>query len=298
MLDLFYHPLYTYGIDKNSRFPRDRYRLTREALENKNSKIKFQEPQLIDVEDIYMAHDRSYVDSFFNGTLTDKEKRKIGLQPWNNEIIDRTRYIMGGSVEAMRSAVRSNGIAANMAGGTHHAHFSFGSGYCIFNDLAICAIRAQKDYENIKNILVIDLDVHQGDGTASIFSDNESVFTFSMHCDANFPLKKASSDLDIPLAKATGDNDYLEILSENLNFLEKINADIVFFQAGVDTHEKDSLGHLNLSKEGLKERNTMVLKFSKKRNLPLVVFMGGGYSNPINYSVDSFVDLFIQCADY
>ena len=298
MLDLFYHPIYTYGINKTSRFPRDRYRLTREALENKNSEIKFQKPQLIDVEDIYIAHDRSYVDSFLNGTLTEKEKRKIGLQPWSIHIIERTRYIMGGSVGAMRSAIKNNGIAANMAGGTHHAHYSFGSGYCIFNDLAICAIRAQNDYESINNILVIDLDVHQGDGTASIFSDNDSVFTFSMHCDANFPLKKASSDLDIPLSKGTGDNDYLKILYENLKILEKINADIIFFQAGVDTHIKDHLGHLSISREGLKQRNNLVLTFAKKRNLPVVVFMGGGYSNPINHSVDSFVDLFIQCAEY
>ena len=298
MLDLFYHPIYTYGINKTSRFPRDRYRLTREALENKNSEIKFQKPQLIDVEDIYIAHDRSYVDSFLNGTLTEKEKRKIGLQPWSIHIIERTRYIMGGSVGAMRSAIKNNGIATNMAGGTHHAHYSFGSGYCIFNDLAICAIRAQNDYESINNILIIDLDVHQGDGTASIFSNNESVFTFSMHCDTNFPLKKASSDLDIPLAKGTCDNDYLKTLDENLKILEKISAEIIFFQAGVDTHIKDRLGHLSISREGLKKRNDLVLSFARKRNLPIVVFMGGGYSNPIDYSVDSFVDLFVKCSEY
>ena len=297
-MNLFYHPIYTYGIDEKSRFPRDRYRLTREALKNQNSKIKFQEPQLIDIEDIYKAHDRSYVDSFFNGTLTEKEKRKIGLQPWNKHILERTRYIIGGSVEAMKSAVKNNSIAANMAGGTHHAHHSFGSGYCIFNDIAISAIKCREDYEYIKKILVIDLDVHQGDGTASIFSDNDNVFTFSMHCDANFPLKKASSDLDITLSKGTGDNDYLKILYKNLKILEKINADIIFFQAGVDAHLKDHLGHLSISREGLKQRNNLVLTFAKKRNLPVVVFMGGGYSNPINHSVDSFVDLFIQCAEY
>ncbi len=298
MLNIFYHPLYTYGIDKTSRFPRDRYKLTKEALKNQNSIIKFQEPQLIDNEDIYIVHEKSYVDSFFKGNLNEKEKRRIGLQPWNEHIIERTRYIMGGSVGAMRLAIKNNGIAANMAGGTHHAHYSFGSGYCIFNDLAICAIKAQNNYESINNVLIIDLDVHQGDGTASIFSNNDSVFTFSMHCDTNFPLKKASSDLDIPLAKGTGDNDYLKILYENLKILEKISADIIFFQAGVDTHIKDHLGHLSISREGLKQRNDLVLAFARKRNLPVVVFMGGGYSSPIDYSVDSFVDLFIQCAEY
>ena len=298
MLELFYHPIYTYGIDKNSRFPRDRYELTREALNKSKSDLVFVEPEMIEIEDIYIAHDRSFVDAFINGTLSTQEKRKIGLQPWNEHIIERTRYIMGGSLGAMYSAIERVSAAANMAGGTHHAHYSYGSGYCIFNDLAICAKKALTDYELINNVLIIDLDVHQGDGTASIFSGDNNVFTFSMHCDSNFPLKKMISDIDVPLKKGVEDNEYLDILDLNLDRLKEIPSDIIFFQAGVDVLESDGLGHLMLTKKGLKIRNEMVLDFAKQRNSPLVVFMGGGYSKPIDNSVNAFVDLFEQCSKY
>jgi len=298
MLELFYHPIYTYGIDKNSRFPRDRYELTREALNKSKSDLVFVEPEMIEVDDIYIAHDRSFVDAFINGTLSTQEKRKIGLQPWNEHIIERTRYIMGGSLGAMYSAIERVSAAANMAGGTHHAHYSYGSGYCIFNDLAICAKKALTDYELINNVLIIDLDVHQGDGTASIFSGDNNVFTFSMHCDSNFPLKKMISDIDVPLNKGVEDNEYLDILDLNLDRLKEIPSDIIFFQAGVDVLESDGLGHLMLTKKGLKIRNEMVLDFAKQRNSPLVVFMGGGYSKPIDNSVNAFVDLFEQCSKY
>ena len=298
MLELFYHPIYTYGIDKNSRFPRDRYELTRKALNKSKSDLVFVEPEMIEIEDIYIAHDRSFVDAFINGSLSTQEKRKIGLQPWNDNIIDRTRYIMGGSLGAMYSAIDRVSAAANMAGGTHHAHYSYGSGYCIFNDLAICAKKALTDYELINNVLIIDLDVHQGDGTASIFSGDNNVFTFSMHCDSNFPLKKMISDIDVPLNKGVKDNEYLDTLGLNLDRLKEIPSDIIFFQAGVDVLESDGLGHLMLTKKGLKIRNEMVLDFAKQRNSPLVVFMGGGYSKPIDNSVNAFVDLFEQCSKY
>ena len=298
MLELFYHPIYTYGIDKNSRFPRDRYELTREALNKSKGDLVFVEPEMIEVDDIYIAHDRSFVDAFINGTLSTQEKRKIGLQPWNEHIIERTRYIMGGSLGAMYSAIERVSAAANMAGGTHHAHYSYGSGYCIFNDLAICAKKALTDYELINNVLIIDLDVHQGDGTASIFSGDNNVFTFSMHCDSNFPLKKMISDIDVPLNKGVEDDEYLDTLGLNLDRLKEIPSDIIFFQAGVDVLESDGLGHLMLTNKGLKIRNEMVLDFAKKRNSPLVVFMGGGYSKPIDNSVNAFVDLFEQCSKY
>ena len=298
MLELFYHPIYTYGIDKNSRFPRDRYELTRKALNKSKSDLIFVEPEMIEIDDIYIAHDRSFVDAFINGSLSTQEKRKIGLQPWNEHIIERTRYIMGGSLGAMYSAIERVSAAANMAGGTHHAHYSYGSGYCIFNDLAICAKKALTDYELINNVLIIDLDVHQGDGTASIFSGDNNVFTFSMHCDSNFPLKKMISDIDVPLNKGVEDDEYLDTLGLNLDRLKEIPSDIIFFQAGVDVLDSDGLGHLMLTKKGLKIRNEMVLDFAKQRNSPLVVFMGGGYSKPIDNSVNAFVDLFEQCSKY
>ena len=190
MFELFYHPIYTYGIDKNSTFPRDRYEMTKNYLDEQEIMINFQKPKLARLEDVFLAHQEKYATSFMNGMLTEKEKRRIGLQPWNEHIVNRTRYILGGSIGAMQSAIKRKSIAGNMAGGTHHAHFSYGSGYCIFNDLAICAIKSIKDYNNINNVLIIDLDVHQGDGTASILKNYKNIFTFSMHCENNFPLKK------------------------------------------------------------------------------------------------------------
>ena len=298
MLEIFYHRLYTDGIDKTSRFPRERYKLIFNAVKNlKNAEIKFTTPNKINIQNIYSAHDSRYVDSFLNNTLSTSEKRKIGLRPWTNKIIDRTLYIMGGSLGAVHSAIKNN-ISANLAGGTHHAHYSYGSGYCIFNDLSISAIYCKKNLKNYENILIIDLDVHQGDGTASIHKADNSIFTFSMHCETNFPLKKAKSDLDVIVKKNTEDNEYLNILNKNLKILNKVKADIIFFQAGVDTLHTDSLGHLKLTREGLKKRNDMVLQFCKEKKCPVVVFMGGGYSLPITHTVDSFTDLFEQCSKY
>ena len=298
MFELFYHPIYTYGLDERSRFPRERYQLTKKALDKSKYEIRFLEPKMIETKDIHAAHNRRYVDAFMNGTLSEKEKRKIGLQPWNDQIVNRTMYIMGGSLGALESAIGSNGIAGNMAGGTHHAHYSEGSGYCIFNDIAICAKKAIRDHEHINNILIIDLDVHQGDGTASIFANADSVFTFSIHCESNFPLKKMVSNLDVPLKKGTNDKEYLNILQQSLEKLHQVPSDIIFFQAGVDVLDSDGLGHLSLTRDGLIERNEMVFDFAKKRLSPLVVFMGGGYSKPIEHTVQSFVDLFEQCSLY
>ena len=298
MFELFYHPIYTYGIDKSSRFPRERYELTRNKLDTINTNINFSKPQLAEIEDLYLGHSKQYVDSFINAKLTEKEKRQIGLQPWNEYIIERTRYIIGGSIGAVKSAINRNNIAGNMAGGTHHAHFSYGSGYCIFNDLAICAIKAINEYKNINDVLIIDLDVHQGDGTASILKNHRNIFTFSMHCEKNFPLKKMRSDLDVPLKKGLNDKEYLCILKNNIKILKNIRSDLIFFQAGVDVLSHDTLGYLEISREGVKKRNEIVLEFAKEKKTPLVVFMGGGYAKPIKHSVDSFTDLFLQCSGY
>ena len=298
MFELFYHPIYTYGIDKNSTFPRDRYEMTKNYLDEQEIMINFQKPKLARFEDILLGHQEKFVTLFMNGLLTEKEKRRIGLQPWNEHIVNRTRYILGGSIGAMQSAIKRKSIAGNMAGGTHHAHFSYGSGYCIFNDLAICAIKSIKDYKDINNVLIIDLDVHQGDGTASILKNYKNIFTFSMHCENNFPLKKMKSDLDISLKKGIKDNQYLDILQKNIEILKKMKLDLILFQAGVDILCEDSLGYLEISRKGIKSRNKIVLEFAKEKNLPLIVFMGGGYSKPIKHSVDSFVDLFIQCSQY
>ncbi len=298
-MNIYYHSLYTHGIDENSTFPRERYELVRNSLETEFNKrlINFIEPNKANIKDIYLAHDKDYVDRFISSNLTNKEIRKIGLQPWTNNIIDRTLFITGGSLNALEDIYRGDNIACNLAGGTHHAHKDMGSGFCIFNDLAICAIKAILEY-NFKKVLIIDLDVHQGDGTASILRDQDNIYTFSMHCEKNFPFIKEKSDFDVALKKYMTDDDYLKILIESLNLLESIESDIIFFQAGVDTLISDRYGKLNLSAKCLNERNNYIFEFSKKRMNPLLIFMGGGYSSPIHHTVNSFQDLFISASHY
>ena len=299
MIEIYYHPIYTSGISKSSNFPRDRYQLIYDSLSNDkySDNVHFITSEKIKIEHLYRAHEKEYVNNFINDKLSKSQKRKIGLRPWTSKIVDRTLFITGGSLQALQSTIK-NGISANLAGGTHHAHYDFGSGYCIFNDLAVCAYYCKTHYKNHQNILIIDLDVHQGDGTASILKKENSVFTFSMHCETNFPLIKKKSDLDVSLEKGIKDDKYLDILSSNLKLLEKVKTDIVFFQAGVDSLDTDALGHMKLSHQGLKKRNAMILEFCKNRNYPILVFMGGGYSKPIDDTVKAFKQLFLQCSVY
>ncbi len=295
-MDIYYDPIYTNGIDDKSRFPKERYQLIYNEIVNSNYKnyINFIHPEEAKINDILLAHDSVYVEKFFNNKLDMKEKRKIGLLPWNNNIFERTLKIMGGSIGALKSSINSS-ISANMAGGTHHAFYNYGAGYCIFNDIAVCTRIATRDF-NLKNIIIIDLDVHQGDGTASILQYDDNLFTFSMHCEKNYPLKKEKSNLDINLKKGTKNDEYLGLLKKNLQKLQDIKSDIIFFQAGVDSLDSDNLGYLLLDHNGLKDRNELVLNFAKRRGNPIVVFMGGGYSKPIKHTVTAFKELFIQCA--
>ena len=298
-MNIYYHPLYTYGIDSKSTFPRERYELIRNSLEaeSKSGLINFVEPIKADVRDIYRAHSKDYVDRFLNSDLSDKEIREIGLKPWSSAIIDRTMLLTGGSLQALEDIKNGSPISANLGGGTHHAYKDKGSGFCIFNDLAICALKAISHY-NFKKILIIDLDVHQGDGTASILSGINEIFTFSMHCQKNYPFLKQKSDLDVPLDEGLMDGYYIEILKKSLSKLDFIDSDIIFFQAGVDTLREDRYGKLNLSLDGLKFRNELVYEFSRNRKNPLIVFMGGGYSKPINKTIEAFKELFTFFSDY
>ena len=299
MFNLYYHPIYTYGIDEKSNFPRDRYKLIKQELQmhlNKHS-IEIKNSPIVDESIINKIHDANYVNRFLNQKLDSKEIRRIGLKPWKKEIIERTLRIIGGSIAAMQDAIVTGGVSGNMAGGTHHAHKDYGSGFCIFNDIAICA-KIALEKPNIKNILIIDLDVHQGDGTAEILKNEKRAFTFSMHCSSNFPFQKAKSDLDISIQKNIEDAEYLDTLSNVLKELDKKPSELILFQAGVDVLFNDRYGNLKLTRKGVKERNTMIFDFAKKRKNPVCIFMGGGYSNPIEDTVKSFKDLFISAANY
>jgi len=206
-------------------------------------------------------------------------------------MIPRTLLLMGGSLGATREVLAGAPCAANLAGGTHHAFRDRGAGYCVFNDLAVSASHALK--EGASRILIVDLDVHQGDGTASIFAQEPDVFTFSMHCGRNFPFRKQTSDLDVAVEEGCEDEEYLHTLSKTLpRLFNGVSPDLVLFQAGVDPLAHDKLGRLNLSREGLQQRNSLVFEELYKRDIPVVVFMGGGYSVPLEKSVEAHADVF------
>ena len=294
---LYYHPLYSDGLDRTARFPVDRYRLLAQRLRNLDGsgQIMVKEPRLATREEILRVHDELYVESFLSGDLSEKQIRRIGLKPWKKEIIPRTLRLVGGALEGLNDILSGFPLAGNMAGGTHHAFREEGSGYCIFNDLAVCA-KSALDRPGIERILILDLDVHQGDGTAEIFSGDERVFTVSLHGENNFPFRKKKSDLDLGFKDGTGDFEYLNALDEVLDSLSGENFDLIFFQAGVDGLESDALGLLHLTREGMRERNKRVFEWRRKIDRPLLVFMGGGYAKPIDDTVDAFCDLFLEAA--
>ena len=252
-------------------------------------------PELIDTRTLKLAHSEDYVNRFLAGELTEKEEKRIGLRPWTPKMIERTLRLMSGALEATEFVVENGGIAGNMAGGTHHAHRDFGSGYCVFNDLAVSALYAVENL-GLSKVAIIDLDVHQGDGTASILKDSENILTVSVHCSTNFPFRKSMSDVDIPLDPDSTDLEFLKSVHNAIQVCKNFNPELILFQAGVDGLETDGLGKLSISRRGMQKRNTMVLNSFVEKKIPIVVFMGGGYSKPINHTIDAFEDLFLQSA--
>ncbi|ELS33037.1 MULTISPECIES: histone deacetylase [Pseudanabaena] len=276
-LPIIYHPNYVAPIANTNRFPMEKFRLLYEMLltDGVAQPEQFFRPELPDLEAIALVHDREYVDAYWNGNLEPKAQRRIGL-PWSPELAYRTRIAVGGTLLTARFALRQ-GLACNTAGGTHHAFPSYGSGFCIFNDLAI-ASRVLLKEGLVKKILIVDLDVHQGDGTAFIFQNEPQVFTFSMHCQINFPSIKQISDRDIPLPEGMEDDAYLRMLANHLpDLLTEIRPDLVLYDAGVDPHIGDRLGKLALTDAGLYRRDMQVLSTCVAQGFPVASVIGGGY---------------------
>ena len=294
MLSLWYSHIYSDGIDHTARFPRQRYRMLRTSLGN-SSRVQFHSPRMITREELLLAHEESYIDRFLQGKLEDKEERQIGLRPWTEQMIPRTLLLTGGTLEATKHALQ-HGIAGHLAGGTHHAHYDYGSGYCIFNDLAVAARWLQK--QGLTRILILDLDVHQGDGTASIFANDPQVYTVSAHCEKNFPFRKQRSDLDIPMPVGTQDQDFLAAMKGLPQVLDDFCPQFVLFQGGVDGLGADRLGRWNLTRAGLQKRNRFVYHMLSERAIPLVITIGGGYAEPLSCSVEAHTDLFLQAASF
>ena len=296
-LSIWYHPIYTNGIHPDARFPRDRYVKLVDKLKTPDYFEKFilKQPTKASRSELILAHDPYYVDNFLNQTLTQKEIKRIGLTPWTPQIIPRTLLLMGGSIAALDHVMVHGGIAGNMAGGTHHAHYDFGSGYCIFNDLAVCSLLALSKY-NLTKVAVIDFDVHQGDGTATILQNVTEVLTISVHCQQNFPFRKSKSDYDLELPANAGDEEILAMVTTALDIAKQFDPELVLFQAGVDGLSTDTLGKLDISRQGMSKRNDMVFALAVEQMIPTVVFMGGGYSDPISHTIDAFGDLFLSAS--
>ncbi|MDA7756598.1 histone deacetylase [Opitutales bacterium] len=298
-LTLFYDEIYSSGLDRTARFPVDRYQLlARKLLDNDyNNSICWGCPRLATKEEILLVHEKSYIERFLNHQLKEDEIRRIGLRPWKDAIVERTLRLIGGALDALDCVlIDGHTMSGNMAGGTHHAFFKEGAGYCIFNDLAICAEKALQS-KDINRVLILDLDVHQGDGTAKIFEDDSRVYTVSLHGKNNFPFRKQTSDWDVEFENDTEDEEYLRVLDVVLAKLFCIDFDILFFQAGVDALDSDALGLLKLSREGLKSRNEKVYAWRESMGIPMILFMGGGYAKPIEDTVDAFSDLFLEAAN-
>ena len=296
-MTLYYDEIYSSGLDRTARFPVDRYAKIAEKVreEDREALIELKVPRLAKREEILLVHDEDFVDRFLAHELREEEIRRIGLRPWKSAIVERTLRLVGGAIEGLDLLHQGVPIAGNMAGGTHHAFRGEGAGYCIFNDLAVCAeIALQRG--QAKRVLVLDLDVHQGDGTAEIFQVDDRVFTVSVHGQDNFPFRKKSSDLDIGLAKGGGDEEFLSAVDQAIKQVSGESFDLLFFQAGVDALEMDALGLLKVSREGMRARNERVFEWRRELRVPMLLFMGGGYSNPIDYTVDAFADLFFGAA--
>lgn len=239
--------------------------------------------------ELVRAHDPAYVAAVAEGTLSEKVQRRIGL-PWSEVLAQRSRATVGGSLTAARSALQ-NGISGQLAGGTHHAHFAEGSGYCTFNDLAVAAL-ALLDEGLCERIAILDTDVHQGDGNAALLTDNPSVFICSLHGAKNFPFRKIASDLDFDLPDGTEDREYLRALADALSAIGAFRPDLILFLSGADPLAGDKLGRLSLTFEGMLDRDLMVLEFAARRGVPLSIAIGGGYAEPISLSVAAYANTF------
>jgi acetoin utilization deacetylase AcuC-like enzyme len=250
----------------------------------------------VEPEIVKLAHAPHYVESIINGTVDRLIMRRIGF-PWTRELVTRSFTIVGGAIASAEEALES-GVAGNLAGGTHHALWDAGEGFCVFNDLAV-VVQYLFAQGLVRRVAVIDLDVHQGNGTAAILGGREDVYLFSMHGAKNYPFRKVASTLDIDLPDNTGDDEYLTILSEKLPTIFAWKPDIILYQAGVDPLREDTLGRLSLSMEGLAERDRMVVRACRRHGVPLSLAMGGGYAKPVELTVQAHIQTYrVLCEVY
>jgi acetoin utilization deacetylase AcuC-like enzyme len=297
-MKIFYTDTFPIPLPENHNFPKDKYRLLRMRIleELADQPIDLRIPEPASNEDIIRAHDPEYLSRLLNGELPVKEVRRVGL-PWSPEIVRRAQYSAGATIEACRAAL-NEGIAVNLGGGTHHAFSDHGQGYCWLNDSVIAA-RAIQAEGLVKNILIIDCDVHQGNGTAAIVKNDPTIFTFSIHGKNNFPYHKETSDLDVEMADGTDDAAYLNALENGLAAsMQNFKADLGIYLAGADPYLDDRFGRLSLTKKGLAERDRIVFRSCLESGLPTAVTMAGGYARNVQDTVDIHLQTVISALEF
>ena len=293
-LPVINHPDYVAKINDDNKFPIKKFGALADHLLKEKVVKKFYIPKECSIETMKTSHSLKYINQIKNKTLDIKSQKKIGF-PINDSVVKRSFVATGGTVLASKLALDSK-LACNTAGGSHHATFNHGAGYCVFNDVAVAANYLKKK-GSARKILILDLDVHQGNGNSEIFQNDKDVLTFSMHCASNYPAKKSNSDIDVELQDNTEDREYLNILYKNLKELNKLNFDFVFYIAGVDVHFNDRLGKLKLSDEGIDKRDKIVVENYFNKNIPLCGVLGGGYNKSFDKLVELHSLLHKNCAE-
>ncbi len=297
MLHIAYHPIYAHPLPEGHRFPMLKYELIPGQLlhEGTITSENIFAPTVCSDEIILLTHDAAYLQKLHHQTLSEREQRLIGF-PQSPALTERELIITQGTIDSCHHAI-NNGVALNVAGGTHHAFAGHGEGFCMLNDMAVAANYLLK--KNIAaKILIIDLDVHQGNGTAKLFENEKRVFTFSMHGEHNYPFRKEKSDLDIPLKDGTDDATYLSLLKENVDqLIDKLQPDFAFFLSGVDILSTDKFGKLNVTMEGCKQRDQLIFNLLKEKHIPCTVAMGGGYSADVKIITEAHCNTFRLAKD-
>ncbi len=282
----FYTDCFVLPLPETHKFPMTKYSRLRERLTDSGlmTSEQFRVPAAATDDELRRVHTAEYLENVVHGRLTRPEVLRLGF-PWSPELVERSRRSVGATIEACRAALR-DGCAFNLAGGTHHAWPDAAEGYCVFND-AVVAARTMQAEGLAERVVVVDCDVHQGNGTAACATDDETIFTFSVHGDRNFPARKVPSDLDVPLADGTDDVAYLDALRAHLpKAVDRSGADLAVYLAGADPFEEDRLGRLAVSKEGLVERDRLVFDVLRERGIPVAVAMAGGYAPNVEDTVD------------
>jgi acetoin utilization deacetylase AcuC-like enzyme len=284
---VYYSDHYTLELPSDHRFPMAKYRMLRDYLvENKIIlESQLRESPLADEDTLALAHDPHYIRSMKDGTIDPQIIKRVGF-PWSSQLYVRSCATVGGALAAAKSALET-GISGCLAGGTHHAHYDRGEGYCVFNDIAVATRFLQRN-RLVAKVAVVDLDVHQGNGNSSILKNDENVMVASIHGEKNYPFKKIPSHFDISLPENVEDELYLKAVDQLLEAVDNFKPDYIFYQMGVDPLQYDRLGKMNISFEGLRERDRKVLRYTLINKIPVSLALGGGYSNPIEKSVEAY----------